>query len=397
MQTDKKAIRDVLSRQVAEVLPDRKGLSKLMAEKKIRLYLGVDPTSPNLHLGHAGVLRKLREFQNLGHEVALIFGTFTAQIGDPSGRDKQREPLSPEKIQENMKTYQTQAGHILDMRRTKILYNGDWLGKLTFTEVLKLASYFTTSQMLERDMFQKRIEQGSEIWLHELLYPLMQGYDSVAADVDLEIGGTDQTFNMLVGRRLQKLYRNKEKYVLSVPLLMGLDGRKMSKSYGNAVNLTDSAHDMYGKLMSLRDEHILPYFEAATDLSRQEVRKIERRMNKETVSPRDAKALLAKTITALYHGDKESQEAEHAFERVFREKQEPERMPIWRATQTSSSLGDLLVAAGLASSKSDARRLAEQGGVKINGHIQKDSSTQIQLAQDLVIQVGKRRFIRVKV
>ncbi|HEX9722032.1 MAG TPA: tyrosine--tRNA ligase [Candidatus Paceibacterota bacterium] len=380
-------ISDVLQRNVEEVLPSKKGLEQLAKGRKIRLYLGVDPTSPYMHLGHAVVLRKLREFQELGHEVVLLFGTFTAQIGDPSGRDKAREPLSEKEIKRNMATYKKQAGKILDLARITIQRNGDWLSRLKPRDFLKISSFFTAAQLLERDMFQNRIKKGGEVWMNELLYPLMQGYDSVAMDVDLEVGGTDQTFNMLVGRRLQKAYRNKEKFVLTVPLLLGLDGRKMSKSYGNTVNILDVPQDMYGKIMSMKDELIPHYFEFCADVSPKEA---------EGLAPRDAKAKLAKQIVAMYHGEKAAEKAQQEFERVFRKKQAPSTIKSAEVSGKSVKLSDLLVQVGLADSKSEARRLVLQKGVKVEEIVQEDPERVIRVKKGMVVQKGKREFRKIK-
>lgn len=396
MNKQKPAIEDVLVKQVAQVLPSSEGLADLMRKRKIRLYLGVDPTSPYLHLGHAVLLRKLRQFQELGHEVILLFGTFTARIGDPSGKDKAREPLSFPQIKKNMATYVKQAALVLDAKKLKITHNGDWLEKMKFKDVLELASHMTVSRLLERDMFQERIRKKEEVWCHELLYPLMQGYDSVAMDVDLEIGGTDQTFNMLAGRELQKDYRKKEKFVLTTPLLLGTDGRKMSKSLGNVINLLDAPNDMYGKIMSLRDDLIPHYFELCMDTSENELRDIQAFLENKENNPRELKARLAKEITALYHGEKKSAAAEQEFEKIFKEKQFPSDIStIELRDEGPFQLVELLVMVGLASSKSDARRLAEQGGVKINGTIEKDGAKFITIQPRMVVQAGKRRFRRI--
>ncbi|MBI2098247.1 MAG: tyrosine--tRNA ligase [Candidatus Wildermuthbacteria bacterium] len=380
------SIGDTLSKQVEEILPSREGLESLMKKRKIRLYLGVDPTGVNLHLGHAVVLRKLRQFQELGHEVILLFGTFTGLIGDPSGRDKAREPLSLAQIRKNMAAYKKQAGKILDLSKTKVKCNGDWLSKLKPEEFLKIASCFTASQLLERDMFQNRMKKGAEVWVNELLYPLLQGYDSVAMDVDLEVGGTDQMFNMLIGRRLQKLYNDKEKYVLTTPLLLGLDGRKMSKSYGNTVNILDSAQEMYGKLMSLRDDLISHYFELCCEVSPQEM---------EGLAPRDAKERLAKEIVTLFHSKALAEKAAQEFNQVFREKKNPSRIPEIQTTRASLTLTELVLEAGFASSKSAARRLIKQGGIRVDKRVEDNPNTLVQLKKGMVIQAGKRRFVKV--
>ncbi|MDP4007480.1 MAG: tyrosine--tRNA ligase [bacterium] len=386
----KQSIKEVLTKRVAEILPAPKGLADLMKKRKIRLYLGIDPTGTMLHLGHAVVLRKLRQFQDLSHEVILLFGTLTAQIGDPSGRDKMREPLSSRQIVANMRDYKTQASQILDIGKARMKKNDEWLGKLNLEDILKLTSRVTTSQLLERDMFQGRMKRGQEIWVHELLYPLLQGYDSVAMDVDLEVGGTDQTFNMLIGRRLQKAYRSKEKFVLTVPLLLGLDGRKMSKSFGNTVNIADPPREMYGKLMTLRDELVPQYFELCSDVVEKEVAVLKKKL-----SPRDFKARLAKEVVTLYHGAKKARVAEQEFISIFQKKQQPSYMKEVEGLRGEMPLVDILVKAMLASSKSEARRLIQQGGVRIDGNVQKKENSSVELRARSVIQVGKRRFIRV--
>lgn len=388
MKKEKLTLKEVLSYQVAEVLPPKKGLEAIMGKRKIRLYLGIDPTGTMLHLGHAVVLRKLRQFQDLGHEVILLFGTFTAQIGDPSGRDKMREPLSFQQIDANMRSYREQASQILDIRNVQSKKNGEWLGKLKMGDVLKLASQITISQLLERDMFQERMKRGQEIWVHEFLYPLLQGYDSVAMDVDLEVGGTDQTFNMLVGRRLQKVYRNKEKFVLTVPLLLGLDGRKMSKSFGNTVNISDSPKEMYGKLMTLNDNLVVQYFELCTNISAIEVIKL-----KKELSPRDFKARLAKEIVVLYHGSKKAESAEKEFVQVFQKKELPSEILETMIKLPARDIVYILIETHMASSKSQAWRLVKQGGVRFNGEIIKDPRQII--INSGVLQVGKRHVARI--
>ena len=327
MITNSKKIEETLTKGVEQILPSEKELKKIMKERKIRLYLGIDPTGPNLHLGHAIPIRKLRQFQDLGHEVIFLAGTFTAQIGDPSGRDKKRKPLTLSQIKKNMNAYKKQASKIIDIEKIKMKHNGDWLAKLKFGDLVKLSSYFTVSRLLERDMFQKRLKKNEEVWLSELLYPLMQGYDSVAMNVDLEIGSTDQTFNMLVGRKLQRIYNKKEKFILTTPMLIGLDGREMSKTYGNVINLTDDPDEMYGKVMSLKDDLIVHYFELCTEVSLSEIKKMEKELKLRKINPRDLKIKLAKEIVAIYHGKIEAKKAEKEFSRIFSERRLPTRIP----------------------------------------------------------------------
>ena len=395
MVKDSKKIEEVLIKGVEEILPNKEQLKNLMMKRKIRLYLGIDPTSPQLHLGHAIALRKLKDFQDLGHEVILLFGTFTARIGDPSGRDKKRKPLTPSQIEKNMKTYKDQSSKILDFSRVKIKGNADWLEKLNFNDLVKISSQFTISRLLERDMFQERIKAGGEVWLNELMYPLMQGYDSVAMDVDLEIGSSDQLFNALVGRKLQKIFRNKEKFILITPMLLGLDGRKMSKTYGNTVNLTDPPSEMYGKLMSLKDELILLYFQLCTNLPLKEIKEIERKLSKKEINPIEAKSRLAKEIVTIYHGGKKAEEAEKEFNRVFRERKLPLKIPVVQIKEKKLNILELLTKTKLISSKSEAKRLILQKAVKINGALKENWQEIIEIKKEMVIKVGKRRFKKI--
>jgi len=395
MVKDSKKIEEVLIKGVEEILPNKEQLKNLMMKRKIRLYLGIDPTSPQLHLGHAIALRKLKDFQDLGHEVILLFGTFTARIGDPSGRDKKRKPLTPSQIEKNMKTYKDQSSKILDFSRVKIKGNADWLEKLNFNDLVKISSQFTISRLLERDMFQERIKAGGEVWLNELMYPLMQGYDSVAMDVDLEIGSSDQLFNALVGRKLQKIFRNKEKFVLITPMLLGLDGRKMSKTYGNTVNLTDSPAEMYGKLMSLKDELILQYFQLCTNLPLKEIKEMERELRRKEINPIEAKSRLAREIVTIYHGWEKAEEAEKEFNRVFREKKLPLKIPVIQIKEKKLNILELLTKTKLISSKSEAKRLILQKAVKINGALKENWQEIIEIKKEMVIKVGKRRFKKI--
>ena len=395
MVKDSKKIEEVLIKGVERILPSKEELKNLMMKRKIRLYLGIDPTSPQLHLGHAIALRKLKDFQDLGHEVILLFGTFTARIGDPSGRDKKRKPLTPSQIEKNMKTYKDQSSKILDFSRVKIKGNADWLEKLNFNDLVKISSQFTISRLLERDMFQERIRAGGEVWLNELMYPLMQGYDSVAMDVDLEIGSSDQLFNALVGRKLQKIFRNKEKFVLITPMLLGLDGRKMSKTYGNTVNLTDSPAEMYGKLMSLKDELILLYFQLCTNLPLKEIKEMERELRRKEINPIEAKSRLAREIVTIYHGWEKAEEAEKEFNRVFREKKLPLKIPVIQIKEKKLNILELLTKTKLISSKSEAKRLILQKAVKINGVLKENWQEIIEIKKEMVIKVGKRRFKKI--
>lgn len=393
--TNSKTIEKVLTEKVEQILPKKEALKTLMKRRKIRLYLGIDPTSPHIHIGNAVPLRKLREFQRLGHEVILLVGNFTAQVGDPSERNKKRKPLTPTQIRANMATFRKQASKILDFSKVKIKYNANWLSKLKFGDLIKLTSYFTILRLLERDMFQKRLKKGKEVWMSELLYPLMQGYDSVAMNVDLEVGGTDQTFNMLVGRKLQRVYNKKEKFVLTVPLLIGLDGRKMSKSYGNVVNLTDNPNNMYGKIMSLKDNLITHYFELCTDMSQRAVRKIERELKQKKLNPRDVKARLAKEIVKIYHGEKKAEGSEKEFNKVFRERKFPSKIKTIRIRIRKANILDLLVKTKQVSSKSQAKRLVLQKAVEIEGKTKGNWQEVILIKKGMIIRIGKRKFVKI--
>ncbi|MBZ9571741.1 tyrosine--tRNA ligase [Patescibacteria group bacterium] len=394
IDTSSKKVKEVLTRGVEKVLPSREKLARLMKKRKIRLYLGIDPTAPELHLGHAIPLRKLQQFQKLGHEVILLFGTFTAQIGDPSERDKKRKPLSLTQIKKNMATYKKQASKILNLSEIKVKYNAGWLAKLTFRDLVELTSYFTTSQLLERDMFQHRLKKGGEVWINEFLYPLLQGYDSVAMNVDLEIGSTDQIFNMLVGRKLQRVYNKKEKFVLTTPMLPGLDGRKMSKTFGNTVNIMDSADDMYGKLMSLRDDLIIQYFKLCAEVPEKKIKEIEKKLKLKKINPRDIKARLAREIVSIYHSKGVAQIAEKEFKQIFKEKKLPSKILEISIKEKTLNILDLLTKTNLASSKSEAKRLILQKGVKINGKLEEGWKKTIKIKKGLVLQIGKRKFVR---
>jgi len=358
VNTDPKKIDEILTRGVEDVIVREELRKKLLSGNKIRLYLGIDPTGADLHLGHVVVLWKLRDFQDLGHEVILLIGDFTAKIGDPTGRDSARKVLTEKEIKNNFKYYKKQASKILDFSKVKIKYNSSWLSKLKFEDILKLFSMFTVQQMIQRDMFQKRISENLPISLQEFMYPLMQGYDSVVMDVDLEVGGNDQMFNMLVGRTLQKFYNNKDKDVITCKLLLGTDGRKMSKTFDNFVAIEDKPNDMFGKIMSIKDELIDHYLELATRLSAEEIAEIK----KTSDNPRDIKAQLAKAVVKLYYGEEESIKAEDEFNNIFRNKELPNDVPVFKTDKNKYPPLDLLFDSKLASSKNEAKRLIEGGG-----------------------------------
>jgi len=383
-------IDELLSRGVDSIVPKAGLKEKIKKGKKLRIYLGVDPTGFNLHLGHTIPLRKLRDFQNAGHHVIFLVGSFTAQIGDPTDRTAMRQPLTKEEIEKNFKNYQQQASKIIDFSKAEIVYNGDWLSKLTFKNVVELAQKFTVQQMLERDMYQKRIADNKPIGLHEFFYPLMQGYDSVHLEVDLEIGGTDQLFNMLAGRHLLDAYKGKEKHVLTTPLIEGTDGRKMSKTYANTIDIIDPPTEMFGKVMSMSDSLITKYFLFCTDLPIKEVDAIDAGLKKGD-NPRDAKVRLAKEIVTLYHSAKAAEQAEQEFVNVFKKGGVPDNIPEFKMNGDRNII-DLLELCKLIETKSEGRRLLEQGGVKINDEKIEDPNAIIHLEKGMVIQVGKRRF-----
>ena len=391
---------ELISRGAEEIIPEKELRDKLEKSRKngtpLIVKLGCDPSRPDLHVGHGVVLRKLRHFQDLGHEAILVIGDFTAMIGDPSGRNKTRPQLTLEEAKENAKSYIEQAGHILDIDSLKIVYNSTWLNAMLFSDVIRLSSHYTVARMLERDDFTKRYKSEIPISIHEFMYPLAQGMDSVELKADVELGGTDQKFNLLVGRDLQREYDQAPQSIITLPLLEGTDGvEKMSKSYGNDIGLTDSPEDMYGKTMSISDEMIVKYFVLAGDVEPKTLTRIRKQLNDSTQNPRDIKRELARTIVALYHGDNSAQSAEQHFDRVVVNKDIPEEMDDI-VLKTDIALIDLISSEGLTKSKGDARRLIQQGAVRIDGEKIIDMNFVISKGFKGVIKVGKRRFLRVK-
>jgi tyrosyl-tRNA synthetase len=375
---------ELLTKSVTNVTPKDLAEKKLKAGKPLRVYLGIDPTGSRLHVGHAVPLRKLKAFADEGHEVIFLIGSFTAMIGDPTDRDSMREVLTKEKIEENFKTYKEQASKILDFSKIEIRYNHEWLEKLSFEEILNISSNFTVQQMMERDMFEKREKEGKPISMVEFFYPLMQGYDSVEMDVDCEIGGNDQYFNMLAGRTLQKAFGKKEKFVLTTKLIEGTDGRKMSKTYDNCIYLDDQPNDMFGKVMRINDDLMETYFECCTDVSESESKKIT------SGDAREAKIRLAREIVTLYH----SADAADAAEKYYNEAAAgdvPSDAPEVKAKK-GTLLIDFLVEQKLVASKSEARRLIEQGGIKMGDTV--IDSLEAEVAES-EYKIGKRKFIKI--
>jgi len=380
-------IEELLSRGVEKIYPDREALEKILKQRKIRLYLGIDPTGSRLHLGHAILLRKLQKFAELGHEAILLIGTGTVLVGDPSQRSGAREQIDEGEIQRNIATWRKQAEKILDFSKVQIKQNGDWLLKLTMKDLISVASHISAVQLFKRDIFQERLNRGDTVWDHETFYPLLQGYDSVAMDVDLEIGGTDQTFNMLIGRELMRKMRGKEKYVLTVPMILGTDGKPMSKTSGNCVWLKDEPSEMYGKLMSIPDEQIDSYLELATDIPQVELDSAKK------LAPLDKKRLLALTVVKMYHGEEKAQQVQKEFKNVFSKGGIPEGAPVWKIAGQKVDLISLLAEKGITSSKSEARRFLEQGGVSLN---EKKLTEPEAILESGILKIGKKTFISIE-
>lgn len=396
-ETSVGSVEELLTRGVEQVIVRQTLEERLKSGDKLKLYLGIDPTGSNIHLGHTIPLRKLRDFQRLGHQVIFLIGNFTALIGDTSDKESMRPVMTQEDIDLNFKTYKEQASKILDFSKVEIRYNADWLSKLSFADVVKLAQQFTVQQMIERDMYQKRLEGGKPIGLHEFLYPLMQGYDSVAMDVDLEIGGNDQTFNMLAGRTLQRIYNHKEKHILTTKILEGTDGRKMAKTYGNVINVTDAPEEQFGKIMSMADNLISEYFTLCTDVPLKQIREYEKAMAGGE-NPKNVKILLAKEIVAQYHNKEAADQAAKDFEEVFAKGGKPEKIEMVKFDSGKFKVFALLEELELVESRSDARRLIEQGGVRINDEKLTDPDAIIELkdGQKVLLQVGKRKWLEVE-
>jgi len=387
---------EVLTRGVAKILPSKESLKKLMDQKKIRVYLGIDPTGSLLTLGHSVVLRKLQQLADLGHEVILLIGNGTVKIGDPTGKDTTRPELTNEEIENNFKDWKKQASKILNFDKIEIRRNGDWLDKLTYVDLIKIMAKTTVQQLMERDMFQDRLKNSLPIHAHEIIYPLMQGYDSVVMDVDLEIGGTDQIFNMMMGRTLQKSYNNKEKWVLATPIIDGLDGRKMSKSYGNFIALTENPIDMYGKLMKISDEMIINYFTVLTDVPMESIRKMELDI-RDGGNPMEWKKKLAREITKMYHSEELASQAKVHFENTIQNKQIPEKNPTYLISASSTTILSLATGARKELSSSDVKRRIEQGAVSIDGKKITDPNQKITPKSGSILKTGKRDFHQLEI
>lgn len=390
---------NIIKRGTVNIFSEEELVNRLKENRPLKIKLGADPTAPDIHIGHTVVLNKLKQFQDLGHEVIFLIGDFTGMIGDPSGRSITRKPLSPEAVRENAKTYQEQIFKILDPKKTQIRFNSEWMGKKTAAELIQIASTYTVARILERDDFNKRYTEGRPIAIHELLYPIIQGYDSVALQADIEIGGTDQTFNLLVGRDLQKSYGQPPQIVLTLPLLEGLDGvQKMSKSLGNYIGITEAPDDMFGKIMSISDELMWRYFELVSLKPLFEIEQFKKEVS-DGKNPRDIKFLLAEEIVERFHGREAADTAHKNFIDQFSKGQLPKDIPEFElhAPGGSIPIANLLKDANLVPSTSEALRLIKQSAVKIDETTLEDSSKRIEAGEKHVFQVGKRRFAKVKV
>lgn len=392
-QADKKE--QLLTRGIEDVIVRDDLAKRLDGRKPLRIKFGIDPTGDRIHLGHAVVYWKLREFQELGHHVIILIGDYTAMIGDTSDKQSERQQLTREDVRHNMKNYLKQIGQIVDLSKAEIRYNSEWLKQLEFADILLLASEFKVAQMLERDNFRNRYENGKPIGLQEFLYPVMQGYDSVALHADVELGGNDQLFNMMAGRTLQKRAGQPAQAVMVTELLIGPDGKKMSKTQPNCIFITDEPKDMYGKVMALNDELIPHYFKLATDVDLEVVAAVEQDMAA-GANPRDTKASLARTIVGRYHDAKAAEAAEEAWNKQFRAGETPTDIPDYRADdkELADAVGLMANAFGL--TKSEVRRLISQGGVRVDGAVV-ESAEDVVLRAGMIVQVGKRRFVRIHV
>ncbi|MFL0247048.1 tyrosine--tRNA ligase [Candidatus Clostridium stratigraminis] len=386
----------IITKGAAEVISledlERKLSKAQMENRPLIVKLGLDPSAPDIHLGHAVVLRKMKQIQDLDHQIVIIIGDFTGMIGDPTGKSKTRKQLTSEEVLKNAKTYERQVFKILDKDKTKLTFNSRWLSKLNFKEVIELAGKYTVARMLEREDFKNRFNNQQSIGIHEFFYPLMQGFDSVAINADIELGGTDQRFNILMGRTLQKDYEIEPQVALFMPILEGIDGvNKMSKSLGNYIGINEPAKDMYVKTMQIPDDLIIKYFELATDIHPDEIDKIKEELKK-GVNPRDVKMILAKEITSLYHGEAEAKLSEEYFKSLFQKNEVPLDIPEFKLSP-GETLIEILINSNLISSKSEARRLIAQGGIKLNGEKIFDAM-KFNFNNNDILQVGKRNFIK---
>lgn len=389
---DENKIKELLSRGAEEVIVRERLEKKLKSGKQLRVKFGIDPTKPDIHLGHTVPLRKLKQFQNLGHKIVLIIGDFTAMIGDPSGRQETRRPLTKREVKGNFKNYLAQAGKIINIKKTEVVYNSKWLGK-NVEPILELSRAGSIQQVLHRSDFQKRISEGRDITLLEVLYPLFQGYDSVKVRADVEIGGTDQKFNLLMGRQIQKHFGFEEQDIMTLPLIEGTDGvRKMSKSYDNYIGVTGTYSEMFGKIMSLPDKLITKYFLLCTDKAEVDIKKIEDNMQSGKLNPRDVKSDLAFEIVKIYHGDKKADAARMEFISIFSDRKSPENAEPLKIGKNNIAILELTEKSGLFKSRGEAKRIIEQGGVKIAGKTYKNWGEMAHFKGGEILQIGKKDF-----
>jgi len=394
----------IIKRGTEEIISEEELIKKIEKSRKekrpLRVKQGFDPNAPDIHLGHTVGLRKMRQFQDLGHDIYFLIGDFTGMIGDPSGKSVTRKQLTEEEVKKNAETYKKQVFKILNSERTKVVFNSHWLGKLSFSEVLKVCSKYTVARMLERDDFSTRYKEGKPIGIHEFMYPLMQGYDSVAIQADIELGGTDQKFNLLVGRDIQREYNQEPQVIITLPLLEGTDGvEKMSKSLNNYIGINESPQEMYGKVMSVPDNLMIRYFELVTDVSLDEINKIKTGLESNALHPRDVKKRLAREIVKLYHEQSAAIIAEEEFKKVFKNKLYPEKIKELILKKDDLKEGKiwlikLVALSGVVDSKSEARRLVEQGGVRINGEKISDPSLDLTVEEGMILKIGRLNFIK---
>ncbi|WP_337873199.1 tyrosine--tRNA ligase [Ignavibacterium sp.] len=391
---------DLIRRGAVEITPEEELVQKIersiKSGKPLNIKLGCDPSRPDLHIGHSVVLRKLAQFQQLGHQAILIIGDFTGMIGDPSGRNSTRPALTLEQTRINGESYFQQASKILDKEKTKIVYNSEWLGKMTFEDVIKLSSKYTVARMLERDDFTKRYKTGEPISIHEFLYPLAQAMDSVAIQSDVELGGTDQKFNLLVGRDIQREYGVEPQVILTMPLLVGTDGvEKMSKSYDNYIGISDLPEQIFGRTMSIPDTLIYTYFELATNVSNERLKEIKAALEDGKINPRDLKRELARTLVAMYYDKSAAIKAQEEFDKIFIKKEIPDEIDEFNIEENKEiNILDLLLLVNFAPSKGEAKRLVQQGGVSIDGEKISDVHQNIKIKSGMILKVGKRKFIK---
>ena len=396
--TDEKRVEEVLTRGVENVYPDKETLKKaLMSGKRLKLYCGFDPTATSLHIGHGIQIKKLEEFRRLGHEVIFLYGGFTAMVGDPTDKAQARKALTAAQVKKNAMGWKVQIKNIIDTKKISFRNNYEWLSKLKFSDILELTAYFTAQQMLARDMFQKRMEESKDLYLNEFMYPLMQAYDSVAMDVDLEIGGNDQMFNMLAGRTLMRKMKNKEKFVLTTKLLADTSGKKMGKTEGNMIALTDTPEDMFGKVMSWTDGMIVPAFEIITDMPMEAINALAKKLQDGGMNPRDAKIELAYEVVKIYLGEVAAEKGRANFKRVFQEKDKPLEIPeIKISGEQEIGVLDLFSRAGLTSSNGEARRLIGEKALKIDDVLVTTVDLKVEIPEvGLLLQRGKKQFAKV--